>query len=66
MDIIPIRNEVGKVVLFLLSYKNITDMYTPSRNASIYSLESSKMQMDTEFDMDTEKVNLVEEINISC
>ena len=56
LDIVPIHNEVGKVVLFLLSYKDITDMYTPSRNASIYSLENSKMEMDMEFDMDTEQV----------
>ena len=56
LDIVPIHNEVGKVVLFLLSYKDITDMYTPSRNASIYSLENTKMEMDMEFDMDTEQV----------
>ena len=31
MDITPIRNEVGKVVLFLISYKDITSNYTPSR-----------------------------------
>ena len=56
LDIVPIHNEVGKVVLFLLSYNDITDMYTPSRNASIYSLENNKMEMDMEFDMDTEQV----------
>lgn len=56
LDIVPIHNEVGKVVLFLLSYKDITDMYTPSRNASIYSLENTKMDIDMEFDMDTEQV----------
>ena len=31
LDITPIRNEVGKVVLFLISYKDITSNYTPSR-----------------------------------
>ena len=31
LDIIPIQNEVGKVVLFLLSYKDISNTYTPSR-----------------------------------
>ena len=56
LDIIPIHNEFGMVVLLLLSYKDITDMYTPSRNASIYSLENTKMDIDMEFDMDTEQV----------
>ena len=56
LDIIPIRNEVGKVVLVLLSYKDITDMYTPSRNASIYSLDTTNI-MDMETNMDTEKVS---------
>ena len=46
LDIIPIHNEVGKVVLFLLSHKDITDMHTPSRNASIYSMETHKMEME--------------------
>ena len=49
----------SKVVLFLLSYKDITDIYTPSRNASIYSLENTKMEMDMEFDMDSEKVGYI-------
>ena len=31
LDIIPIQNELGKVVLFLLSFKDITNTYTPSR-----------------------------------
>ena len=48
MDIIPIQNELGRVVLFLLSHKDITDIYTPSRNASIYSLEYNKMDQELE------------------
>ena len=32
LDITPIRNELGKVVLFLISYKDITSNYTPSRS----------------------------------
>ncbi|XP_023330518.1 potassium voltage-gated channel subfamily H member 8, partial [Eurytemora carolleeae] len=40
LDIIPIRNEFGKVVLFLLSFKNITETYSASRNPSTYSLDS--------------------------
>ena len=35
LDIIPIQNEVGKVVLFLLSYKDISNTYTPSRYSHI-------------------------------
>jgi hypothetical protein len=31
LDILPIRNEVGDVVLFLLSYKDITNEYSESR-----------------------------------
>ena len=46
MDIIPIQNETGKVVLFLVSHKDITDMHTPSRNASIYSMETNKMDLE--------------------
>ena len=56
LDIVPIHNEVGKVVLVLLSYKDITDMYTPSRNASIYSIESSKTDLDAKYDPDTNQV----------
>ena len=36
LDIIPIQNEVGKVVLFLLSYKDISNTYTPSRYFHIH------------------------------
>ena len=56
LDIIPIHNEVGKVVLFLLSYKDITAMYTPSRNASIYSMESNNMDLDAKYDVETDQV----------
>ena len=62
LDITPIRNEVGKVVLFLISYKDITSNYTPSRwrlfifsthfqyfvfrDASVLSLEYEKTKTD--------------------
>ncbi len=34
LDIVPIKNEKGEVVLFLLSFKNITDSYGKSHPGS--------------------------------
>ncbi|XP_016109727.1 potassium voltage-gated channel subfamily H member 8-like [Sinocyclocheilus grahami] len=34
LDIVPIKNEKGEVVLFLLSFKNITDLYGKSHPSS--------------------------------
>ncbi|XP_056306417.1 potassium voltage-gated channel subfamily H member 4a [Danio aesculapii] len=34
LDIVPIKNENGEVVLFLLSFKNITDSYGKSHSGS--------------------------------
>ncbi|KAA0705834.1 Potassium voltage-gated channel subfamily H member 4 [Triplophysa tibetana] len=45
LDIVPIKNEKGEVVLFLLSFKNITDSYGkshPSSNTEEDCTESRK------------------------